>query len=888
MNRRFPPQRIVVPDRDRARMILDRVGLREVFLWADPFERDVNWITDVIEQTEGGEKSGQRLRAGAKISLVSASADEKILLTAKTSGNNRDARPDVKEGHQQEDRPPIELNEVAVSAPLDEDQKGSARPASGGPKRLGEHHRETPHPDQRSRAEVPVAGSATLLSGPLSSLDPPDDPLGGDPVNPVPKSSEVLSIPLSAGTSSTPQNGAAAPQPDKLSPATSSPVKSRDFLSVALPDSGDDGELMVAGSPSEGMVMPTLSQEGIATFSMDDASEDEADLSGAEQVEMDLGDQRKGPAYVPPSYDVLKSRMHQKILFLGYEGENYFFMPVDKGQVTVLRAGQMRENTLCELAPRALWAENFSYMTSKKSLSIRWGDAVSFLLSESHKVGVWNPHRVAGVGCWYSDGNIVYNFGQTLYTMQPDPVSRTRRKDLASASEVSRVFVRSLARAVPSFLNVMPSGSADTEGLFDLCRSIRWQRDIESISLLSYFGWLCLSPICGIVRNKPFLWLYGPDNSGKSWVVRNIAMRVLGDFAINAAVTTSVAGLRNYMQHTALPVIIDSVDLTRKDGAIRVSELLDMARQSADDVSQDSIHFESVSGGGASRGYSINATFLFASRTTDAGPSNDLSSAARACLAPAHGDTTFLERLAAPADALLTPEYSLRFVERMIHRSSSFEGAVSVFTESLLQVGFGHGRTKIYAPLCAAAWLFLEEGLPLDSFTANAWIMRRFGSLMQDTKALEALQAPEWVTLCQQISTSIVKVQARNGTASDSLGNLVQTASGIIDDGVADVSQKDALRAIQLYGIRLIGRDGSPFDAGSGGVPASIAFHPASPNLRTILAGTAWANAYGDLLMQCDQSRRSEKVIRFGALGPARGIVMPLDCFISGFFSKDP
>ena len=112
----------------------------------------------------------------------------------------------------------------------------------------------------------------------------------------------------------------------------------------------------------------------------------------------------------------------------------------------------------------------------------------------------------------------------------------------------------------------------DTQRLADAVLACRWETEADA---KRFMGWLVAAVIGGALEWRAHSWLSAPSGSGKSWLMDNLARRVLGDFCVFTS-DTSAAGLSRAVRNDSVPVLFDEAEPTQSQveavlGILRIS-----------------------------------------------------------------------------------------------------------------------------------------------------------------------------------------------------------------------------------------------------------------------------------------------------------------------------
>ena len=99
----------------------------------------------------------------------------------------------------------------------------------------------------------------------------------------------------------------------------------------------------------------------------------------------------------------------------------------------------------------------------------------------------------------------------------------------------------------------------DTQRLAEAVLACRWETEADA---KRFMGWLVAAVIGGALEWRAHSWLSAPSGSGKSWLMDNLARRILGDFCVFTS-DTSAAGLARAVRNDSVPVLFDEAEPTQ-------------------------------------------------------------------------------------------------------------------------------------------------------------------------------------------------------------------------------------------------------------------------------------------------------------------------------------
>lgn len=278
---------------------------------------------------------------------------------------------------------------------------------------------------------------------------------------------------------------------------------------------------------------------------------------------------------------------------LGYDRETKFFYSSYSKQVRGLTPSQMNKHNLIELAPLDLWRETFhAYENERK---IEWDQAADALIERCNLVGIFNPEKVRGRGCWMDEGRTILHLGDRIIC------------------ESKPYLVHKFPSAhIYEFTRSMP-GPGDEEitqeelnHLIDLSMSFRWEMGASALLLA---GWAALAPVCGSLKWRPHIWLSGGTGSGKTTILNDYLKPLMAGIELMAQGNSTEAGIRQRLRSDALPVLFDEAEQNDDKERARIQSILALARQASSESAAKTLKGNQT-GDGAE--YHIRSMFAWA------------------------------------------------------------------------------------------------------------------------------------------------------------------------------------------------------------------------------------------------------------------------------------
>lgn len=569
---------------------------------------------------------------------------------------------------------------------------------------------------------------------------------------------------------------------------------------------------------------------------------------------------------------------------LGYRDQLDYFMSLTSGQVFALSPRQLKQEYLLHLAPLEWWQELYAKADMRGNpTGIDWTRAANDLIQNCYAAGVWEPRLQVSQGARMDGRRVVFNTGSRLYIEGEEgtrPLWDFQGRYCFTVGPTTKT---------PSFDAPFAADAPEVWKLLRIIQSIAWRDGSKEISVLSLFGWMMISPICGILKWRPHLWIDGPRSSGKSWIVNNIVIPALGDYAEQVVSNSSESGIRNLLNGRSVPIIFDEAEGEGQADRARMDAILRLARHSA--VESNSVVAQGVSGGGASRYFSMASTFLMTSIMPQLEAAADKTRFARARLGTGRDYEAFAGEIEGPAYELLQEEVEIngnyhrfadRIVARMIMRAGDYEKTYRSMVQAFSRLGYERRIADVYGTFAAGAWLALRDDCPESVEDAVMWIASTFEVIQQIQEMNDELQEEkDHLRVFREISVQEQRFETRNaGARTYQIGDLIAVAAGLAQDEDIIIAPEEARDVLRRIGIK----PGIEHDACPAGSEANtVLVHRNSPALRKMMENTPYARSFIDVMHQAENVKIGSRAQRFGpALGAgSKPLVVPIRYFVS-------
>ncbi len=531
---------------------------------------------------------------------------------------------------------------------------------------------------------------------------------------------------------------------------------------------------------------------------------------------------------------------------LGVDGTTYYYQAAKVSQVIALAGPAHRIENLLRLAPLQWWEMEFP---GRGGIDIK--AAVNGMVSTCMHVGMYSADRVTGRGVYVEkDGTVIAHLGDRL-------IVNGERREIFEASTSRRIFEE---RDAIEIGDADPLTTDEAKRLDDLIQRVDFtEKDMARV----FIGWLVIAPMCGALNWRAHLWLTGPFESGKSFLVKEVAGRVLGEFAVTVRGATTEAGIRQELQSDALPVLFDEAEAKDQNAERRLADILELVRASS---SAGGAKILKGSAGGRNQMFRIRSSFLFAAIDASIKQSADESRIIRLTLRGPSLEATDDERRALKErrarflydlEALLVEHYG----ERLFLRTLSLLPIIKKNTTTLaLAISEKTGSMRLGdllgGPL--AGWLSLRSELVLNDDEARAYIAESawLGEALTRSKT-----ARDHTLALSHLMQSTLRL---DGGAERTIAELIDL---VVTGQDAGGEKQDLLRR---FGLRV----DMPEEPGGG---YGLFIGRGTNGVRKLFFGTQWASDPVGALSQHPGASMPPHPVRFAGSVKARAVRIDLE-----------
>lgn len=570
------------------------------------------------------------------------------------------------------------------------------------------------------------------------------------------------------------------------------------------------------------------------------------------------------PPTKPVSSDVDSDLKFQALGF-GGDPRRYFFLSTASQCVHSFTGPSMiKDASMLEIVPDHLyWGKQYG----ADGNGVPWKRIGAELMAACYAVGMYSPENCRGRGAWIDGKRTVFHAGDHLLV----DGDRVRPSHFQS---------RFIYPREPNFFDdiagVEPLSDDEAKQLLAICRMMPWEGGNKLLGDLAA-GLIATAVIGGALRWRSHGWISGQSGSGKTWFINHLVGRAMGNLAIYPLGESTEAGIRQFLQSDARPVVFDEFEGKGLLGAARRDAVISLMRSSASDGRGTIIKGSS---GHDAQSFQIRCTFLVASIDVGLREAADETRCLVLTLANQQGYTAEQQKASAERFAriqaltlALPADLPARLLARLIRLIPAIRANAEIFSTALAGRLSRSGTRRVGDLLgtpMAGAWALNSSSI-LSPEDAETYLGKYDWSPFLRTK-----ETKEDIEVLRFLLQQEVRIPlARSSTTvARPLGEIMSiVALPTADDQGLDIRECD--RLLTSIGIRYTGADQSPN-------PTSAGFWFASHHdaLDRLLARSDYSRGYIRILGRATGSIESNKLprksVRFGAI-KTTAIWLPID-----------
>lgn len=528
---------------------------------------------------------------------------------------------------------------------------------------------------------------------------------------------------------------------------------------------------------------------------------------------------------------------------LGYDQDDYYFFVHSTLQVLKRKRVDFNEMGLLELANDINWWE-MNWPKGKGGVDTR--AVFSWVYNIAVKRGVYDHNRVRGRGAWIDNNRAVYHLGGALL-VDGEEVK------LNGLDKSYYIYPRRCEIGRPSNT---PLTAEEGKALFEIAKMMRWNR---SGSALLMCGWVFLAPICGSLKWRPHIWIYGGSGSGKTTIQRDFCHALTRSFSIYAQGNSTEAGIRQSIKHDALPVLIEEIESNDNVEKNRVETILSLMRQSSSESQAKTLRGSS---NGEAVDYHIRSMFCLASINTNLDKQADKARVTKLSLREQEKteiETKHWRILESKLHEIVSDEL---LPDKMLARSQSMilfvQDVIKIFIRVAASVMGSQRAGDQYGTLLAGYWCLCNDHVPTQQEATALMNAYNWDEHTEDTNHKDSVEAIQ----------TIMATKIRIASNEYSVAELVRDACVQKNTGL--VEQRIAYETLARHGIKveLVGVD------------YEIWFGITNKNLKHLIKDTQFSTDVRGQLLRIDGAKRLEGTKSFAGTA-SRVIAIPLSAALS-------
>jgi putative DNA primase/helicase len=422
-------------------------------------------------------------------------------------------------------------------------------------------------------------------------------------------------------------------------------------------------------------------------------------------------------------------------------------------------------------------------------------------------------------------------------------------------------------------LEASPAEVAEARRLIDLCEAISFTTPERDGPLLA--GWLMVMLICGLMPWRPHVWITSEAGEGKTWVIEEVAKKLLGDLGILLGANSTEAAVRRVTGADALALLYDEAEAEALDDQKRLRAILALLRH----ASSDSTAPIMMAKANTQRDvvlYRPRFGALLGSIQVSLVQSADLS---RFLVMPMRQSTgaefvNLKEQHAAaftegfPSRLLIR---ALRLAPVILHNFRALSLAIAKHSDQ---------RAGDTLGACLAGYLALIGETRLDAAAAMAEVSRRPWLI---NAAKEQMPVKDWRKVLVHLAQLKLRVDRADGHGQIEL-SLAEAVAMLRDRLGVGVSLADLGGAMGRLGIRVAHRrPGMPDDETP---EAVVLLANGSKDLKQAMLGTSWVSGWRDMLASRAPRACETQNVRFAGLSQ-RCLSIPVSVFLNDEEKQD-
>lgn len=288
---------------------------------------------------------------------------------------------------------------------------------------------------------------------------------------------------------------------------------------------------------------------------------------------------------IEPRLNKIIDNEHYSIM--GHFADQIYFYSHRTGEFLSCGTTDVSKGIIRRLAPADFWQ---SFCPDDKLSPSAITEIASEMLCRASEVkGIFDVRKIRGCGTWMDKNIPILHLGTKIL----------RNGEYINVKDFKSNYVYPIKHDL-MVKNGESLSKEECQKLINLCNKLSWE-DEKSGMLLA--GWLFMAPLCGALHWRSHLYILGGPGTGKSYIMSTLIPKVLGEFPLKIQGSSTEAGIRQYLDNDARPIIFDEAEAKDQQAKFRLQSILSLARQASTPDSAPIIK-------GSADGHKANIYFL--------------------------------------------------------------------------------------------------------------------------------------------------------------------------------------------------------------------------------------------------------------------------------------
>lgn len=486
-----------------------------------------------------------------------------------------------------------------------------------------------------------------------------------------------------------------------------------------------------------------------------------------------------------------------------YDGRIYCYSHLS-GNFISFAFSNISRGDVRQLAPMEWWS---ALCPEKSSVSAIVEVAAELLCRTAEYKGIFDIKKIRGCGAWIDNGKPIFHLGtRIIYDGAYVDVKEFQSK-----------FIYPIKHDLMIKNSPMLS-SLDATKLITLCNKLSWE---DKKSGMLFAGWLFTASLCGALHWRSHIYILGGPGTGKSYVMSTLIPNVLGDLPLKIQGASTEAGIRQYLDNDARPIIFDEAEGNDQYAQFRLQSILSLARQASTPDGAPIV--KGTIGQEGAHTYFIRSVFAMSSIELPIKEEADKQRFTILRLKPFPKETNIeMFKSIISYSKFLTPEYSSGLLARGLKLLPNILANQKIFMD-VGEAVFGKRRVADQMSMMLAGIYNLEHDDVIDKDKALDWIMKHEWREQQ-----EIAMASHDLDLFYHILDYTQNYVIDNG------GQISRSIREMIDMAVNGKQYREHGRLSKEEAISILRRHGFRMNENM------IEISNKSDLIKTILKGTQW------------------------------------------------